>query len=45
MFIAVFVAVVSVMAGILFKENVDPTEEHMTFADFYVSYLAMYQVS
>ena len=45
MFIAVFVAVVSVMAGILFRENVDPEEDHMTFADFYVSYLGMYQVS
>ncbi|KAG0295245.1 calcium channel protein [Linnemannia gamsii] len=44
MFIAVFVAVVSVMAGILFRENVDPTEDHMTFADFYVSYLGMYQI-
>ncbi|KAF9088892.1 calcium channel protein [Mortierella sp. AD031] len=44
MFIAVFVAVVSVMAGILFRENVDPNEEHMTFADFYVSYLGMYQI-
>ncbi|KAH7056641.1 Ion transport protein-domain-containing protein [Linnemannia elongata] len=44
MFIAVFVAVVSVMAGILFRENVDPEEDHMTFADFYVSYLGMYQI-
>ncbi|KAF9150964.1 calcium channel protein [Linnemannia schmuckeri] len=44
MFIAVFVAVVSVMAGILFRENVDEKEEHMTFADFYVSYLGMYQI-
>ncbi|KAG9063800.1 calcium channel protein [Linnemannia hyalina] len=34
----------SVMAGILFRENVDPNEDHMTFADFYVSYLAMYQI-
>ncbi|KAF9913297.1 calcium channel protein [Linnemannia zychae] len=44
MFIAVFVAVVSVMAGILFRENVDESEDHMTFADFYVSYLGMYQI-
>ncbi|KAG0281785.1 calcium channel protein [Linnemannia exigua] len=45
MFIAVFVAVVSVMAGILFRENVDKKqEEHMNFADFYVSYLGMYQI-
>ncbi|KAG0368488.1 calcium channel protein, partial [Mortierella sp. AD032] len=44
MFIAVFVAVVSVMAGILFRENVDEDEKHMNFADFYVSYLGMYQI-
>ncbi|KAF9928693.1 calcium channel protein [Linnemannia zychae] len=44
MFIAVFLAVVSVMAGILFRENVDKNEDHMTFADFYVSYLGMYQI-
>ncbi|KAF9125802.1 calcium channel protein [Mortierella sp. 14UC] len=44
MFIAVFIAVVSVMAGILFRETVDESEDHMTFADFYVSYLGMYQI-
>jgi len=39
-----FLVVVSVMAGILFREIVDPTSTSMNFSDFYVSYLAMYQV-
>ncbi|GJJ69887.1 voltage-dependent calcium channel [Entomortierella parvispora] len=43
-FIAMFLVVVSVMAGILFREIVDPTSTPMNFSDFYVSYLAMYQL-
>ncbi|KAF8927182.1 calcium channel protein [Dissophora ornata] len=44
LFIALFLVVVSVMAGILFREVVDPTTTNMNFSDFYVSYLAMYQL-
>lgn len=44
-FIAMFLGVVSVMAGILFREVVDPDSSSMNFSDFYVSYLAMYQVT
>ncbi|KAG0294302.1 calcium channel protein, partial [Dissophora globulifera] len=43
-FIAMFLGVVSVMAGILFREVVDPTSTSMNFSDFYVSYLGMYQL-
>ncbi|KAG0053161.1 calcium channel protein [Gryganskiella cystojenkinii] len=43
-FIAMFLVVVSVMAGILFREIVDPGSSSMNFSDFYVSYLAMYQL-
>ncbi|KAF9983242.1 calcium channel protein [Modicella reniformis] len=42
-FIAMFLGVVSVMAGILFREDVDE-KSSMNFSDFYVSYLGMYQV-
>ncbi|KAF9586210.1 calcium channel protein [Lunasporangiospora selenospora] len=41
-FIALFLGVVSVMAGILFREIVKE-DESMDFSDFYVSYLGMYQ--
>lgn len=42
-FIAMFLGVVSVMAGLLFREIVDE-QKSMNFSDFYVSYLGMYQV-
>ncbi|KAG0336009.1 calcium channel protein, partial [Podila humilis] len=42
-FIAMFLAVVSVMAGLLFREIVDE-KKSMNFSDFYVSYLGMYQI-
>ncbi|KAF9423938.1 calcium channel protein, partial [Podila epigama] len=42
-FIAMFLGVVSVMAGLLFREIVDE-KKSMNFSDFYVSYLGMYQV-
>lgn len=38
-----FLGVVSVMAGLLFREIVDE-QTSMNFSDFYVSYLGMYQV-
>ncbi|KAF9908370.1 calcium channel protein, partial [Lobosporangium transversale] len=43
-FIALFLGVVSVMAGILFREIINPTSTSMNFSDFYVSYLGMYQL-
>ncbi|KAF9195928.1 calcium channel protein [Haplosporangium sp. Z 11] len=43
-FIAAFLGVVSVMAGILFREIITDDESLMTFSDFYVSYLGMYQL-
>ncbi|KAG0249803.1 calcium channel protein [Mortierella polycephala] len=44
-FIATFLGVVSVMAGILFREIItEDYESPMTFSDFYVSYLGMYQL-
>jgi hypothetical protein len=39
-----FLVVVSVMAGILFREVVPADSSSMNFSDFYVSYLGMYQV-
>lgn len=40
-----FLGVVSVMAGLLFREIIGPDyKSPMTFSDFYVSYLGMYQV-
>ncbi|KAF9296993.1 calcium channel protein [Mortierella antarctica] len=42
-FIAMFLGVVSVMAGLLFREIVDE-QKSMNFSDFYVSYLGMYQL-
>ncbi|KAG0020009.1 calcium channel protein [Podila clonocystis] len=42
-FIAMFLGVVSVMAGLLFREIVDD-QKSMNFSDFYVSYLGMYQL-
>ncbi|KAF9390345.1 calcium channel protein [Podila verticillata] len=42
-FIAMFLGVVSVMAGLLFREIVDE-QTSMNFSDFYVSYLGMYQL-
>ncbi|KAG0370046.1 calcium channel protein, partial [Gamsiella multidivaricata] len=44
LFIAMFLGVVSVMAGILFREIIDPDSSSMNFSDFYVSYLGMYQL-
>ncbi|CAO3564105.1 unnamed protein product [Mortierella alpina] len=44
-FIAMFLGVVSVMAGLLFREIIGPDyKSSMTFSDFYVSYLGMYQL-
>ncbi|KAF9959783.1 calcium channel protein [Mortierella alpina] len=44
-FIAMFLGVVSVMAGLLFREIIGPDyKSPMTFSDFYVSYLGMYQL-
>jgi len=44
-FIAVFLGVASVMAGLLFRNIVpDDATGNMTFSDFYVIYLGMYQV-
>ncbi|KAF9431383.1 calcium channel protein [Entomortierella beljakovae] len=48
-FIAFFLAVVSVMAGLLFKDVLSQPAQGedppaMTFQDFYVSYLGMYQL-
>ncbi|KAF9351296.1 calcium channel protein, partial [Mortierella sp. AD094] len=49
LFIALFLAVVSVMAGLLFREILLPSITSgnapvMTFQDFYVSYLGVYQL-
>ncbi|KAG0223145.1 calcium channel protein [Mortierella sp. GBA43] len=43
-FIAMFLVVVSVMAGVLFREVVPSDSSSMNFSDFYVSYLGMYQL-
>jgi hypothetical protein len=43
-FIAMFLVVAAVMAGLLFREIVSQ-DNSMNFSDFYVSYLGMYQVS
>ncbi|KAF9349763.1 calcium channel protein [Mortierella sp. AD094] len=46
-FIALFLAIVSVMAGLLFREVVNSEGANapdMSFKDFYISYLGMYQI-
>ncbi|KAF9116172.1 calcium channel protein [Mortierella sp. AM989] len=48
-FIVLFLGVVSVMAALLFREVLapevgTPNQPDMTFQDFYVSYLGMYQI-
>ncbi|KAG0222605.1 calcium channel protein, partial [Mortierella sp. GBA43] len=42
-FIAMFLVVAAVMAGLLFREIVSQ-DNSMNFSDFYVSYLGMYQI-
>jgi hypothetical protein len=44
LFISIFLGVAAVIGGLLFRE-VPPESESMTFVDFYVSYLGIYQAS
>ncbi|KAG0229344.1 calcium channel protein [Actinomortierella wolfii] len=42
-FIGMFLAIVAVMAALMFRGVIDESE-HMNFSDFYTSYLGVYQV-